>query len=131
MKILLVDDDFCNRRLLQKILCPYGDIDHASDGKDALVAIELSLDEKQPYDLVLLDIFMPEVNGLKTLQNIRKYERDSKMSSDQGSKIIMVSTSQESDHMKSAFKNGCESYLIKPITKKRVIEELMKLELIQ
>jgi len=70
LKILVVDDAVTFRQILSKILSAFEDVDMvgaASNGKIALSKIEL----KQP-DLVLLDVVMPEMDGLETLERIRK-----------------------------------------------------------
>ncbi|PCJ21306.1 MAG: hypothetical protein COB02_01600 [Candidatus Cloacimonadota bacterium] len=130
MKMLIVDDDFCNRRLLQKIMAPYGEIDHASDGVDAMAAFTMSLEEKDPYDLILLDIFMPDIDGLEALKMIRDLEVLNNVAPNKGVKIIMVTTSEKADHIMTAFRDGCESYINKPITKKGILAEVLKLGLI-
>ncbi|MCJ8345623.1 response regulator [bacterium] len=130
MKVLIVEDDFCNRRLLHNILSTYACIDHASDGQDAMTALQLSISENDPYDLVMLDIYMPGMDGLETLHTIRKFEVKSQIPFGQGCKVIMVSASEQADDIIGAFRNGCESYLTKPITKKQLIVELQKLKLL-
>ncbi|MCJ8346751.1 response regulator, partial [bacterium] len=94
MKILIIDDDFINRRLLQKIVRAYGSTDQASDGIDAIAAITMSLEEKDPYDLILLDIAMPTMNGLEVLTTIRELESLNGIPPHKGAKIIMVTASK-------------------------------------
>lgn len=130
MKILIVDDDFLNRRLLQKIVVPYGEIDQAADGVEAMAAFTMSLEENDPYDLILLDIFMPTMDGLEVLKTIRSLEEINGINPHKGVKIIMVTTSTKTDHIMTAFRDGCESYLTKPITKQKVLDEMIKLKII-
>ncbi|HBN09144.1 MAG TPA: response regulator, partial [Cyanobacteria bacterium UBA8530] len=61
MRILIVEDDFTSRRLLQKILAPYGECEIAINGKEAVSAVELAWGEDAPYHLICLDIMMPEM----------------------------------------------------------------------
>ncbi|MCO4783038.1 MAG: response regulator [Candidatus Cloacimonetes bacterium] len=130
MKILAVDDNFVNRRLLQKIVIGYGDVDHASDGIDAVAAITMSIEEQDPYDLVLLDVLMPNMDGIEVLQSIRSLEKLNGISPSNGVKIIMVTASSSVKHVMTAFREGCESYITKPITKDKVLNEMIKLKLI-
>ena len=76
MKTLIVEDEFTSRRLLQKILAAYGECDIAIHGKEALEAFRLARDEREPYDLICLDIMMPEMDGQETLKMIRKTEEE-------------------------------------------------------
>jgi DNA-binding response OmpR family regulator len=54
MKILIVEDDFLTRHLLQSFLTPYGSFDITVNGLEAIKAFEMALDEKAPYDLICL-----------------------------------------------------------------------------
>ncbi|MCK4750075.1 MAG: response regulator [Bacteroidales bacterium] len=68
MRALIVDDIFTNRLLLAEILRNMGiEFDEVENGKEAIQAIE-----KEEYDLVLMDIEMPVMNGLETTKYIRE-----------------------------------------------------------
>jgi len=68
MRALIVDDIFTNRLLLAEILSNLGiEYDEVENGKEAIQAIE-----KEEYDLVLMDIEMPVMNGLETTKYIRE-----------------------------------------------------------
>ena len=130
LKILIVEDDFWNRKLIDKIVSPYGHIDHASDGLDAVQAVNHSILENDPYELILLDIQMPNMGGIEALRSIRNLEAMNEIPLWNGAKVIMISTSRRAQEVLSSFRYGCQSYLTKPITKNGVIEELLKLKLI-
>jgi len=72
-KILIVDDNFENRQLLAEILREVAECDFAASGKEAIDAYNLSLQRGDQYSLILLDIELPEINGLEILEkNSRK-----------------------------------------------------------
>lgn len=130
MKSLVVDDDFFNRRILQSILAAYGECHIAINGKEALFAFEQALAEENPYDSIFLDIMMPEMNGQEVLKSIRQTEAKKNIIGKDGVKIIMTTALDDSENIKTAFREQCESYLIKPIAKSKVIKSLIDLELI-
>jgi len=76
VKTLIVDDDFTSRSLLQRILKEYGPANIAVNGKEALEAVRFALSSGEPYDLVCLDIMMPEMNGLDALPQMRTLEEE-------------------------------------------------------
>ena len=75
IKVLIVDDDFITRRILKSIFTPYGDCDIAINGEEAIQAFRLAREEKKPYDLICLDIMMPEIDGHEALMKIREMEK--------------------------------------------------------
>lgn len=129
MKILIVDDDFICRKMLSRILDNYGEVDIASDGDEALLAVELALSEEDPYDLICLDLCMPKLPGLEALTKIREIEEKNEIRVGNGAKIIITTSLKDTTSLMTAFRSGCESYLIKPLSKSKIISELVKLKL--
>lgn len=130
MKILVVDDDFICRKVLSRILDGYGDVDIASDGDEAICAVKMAISEEDPYDLICLDLCMPKLPGLEALEKIRAIERESGLKLGTGAKIVITTSLKDSTNLMAAFRAGCESYLTKPLSKSKIIEELVKLKLI-
>lgn len=131
MKSLIVDDDFFSRRILQTILANYGESHVAVNGKEALFAFDQALAEDQPYDIVCLDIMMPEMDGQEVLRNIRQIEKNKNITADKSVKIVMTTALDDSDSIRKAFREQCESYLIKPISKSKLLKILTDFELIK
>jgi len=101
-KILLVDD---NPKYLEDVLPFYGfDLTCVQDGVQALKL----LDEGKEFDLVLLDVMMPNMNGWETLKEIRK----NKLTKDMP--VIMVTAVNEDQKMVSGLKIGADDYIVKP-----------------
>lgn len=131
MKILIVEDEFVSRTLLQEILSPYGVCHAASNGLECLVAFKQALDDKAPYDLVCLDIMMPELDGQEALKQIRQIEQERGIGGKDLVKVIMVTALGDAKNiMKSFMKGQCEAYLTKPIDSDKVVETCSKLGLL-
>ena len=100
-KILIVDD---NPKYLADALPMYGyDVDVATDGLEALKAIA-----SMNYDLVLLDVMMPNMDGWDTLKAIRN-NKDTKTLP-----VIMITAVSEDQKIVSGLKIGADDYILKP-----------------
>jgi two-component system, chemotaxis family, chemotaxis protein CheY len=130
MKTLIVEDDFTNRLLLQEFIKIYGLPHIAINGKEAVKAVRQALETNEPYDLICMDIMMPEMDGQQALKKIRAMEEERGISSTNGSKIVMTTALGDMKNACNAFNNLCDAYLIKPIDKARLIETLHRLKLI-
>ncbi len=124
MKTLIVEDDFTSRLLLQQILSDYGECHIAVNGKEAMDAFGLALLEKHPYHLICLDVMMPEMDGMEVLQKIRSLEEKMGIISSHGVKIIMTTALGDPKNVVGAFKSLCDAYLVKPVSKAKLLDYL-------
>jgi two-component system, chemotaxis family, chemotaxis protein CheY len=131
MKTLIVEDDFTSRLLLQEFLKSYGPSHIAVNGREAVEAVRRSLEAGEPYDLICLDIMMPEMDGQEALQQIRGQEEFRGILSSKGVKIVMTTALGDLKNVSAAYESLCDAYLTKPIQKAKLLEELHKLGLIQ
>ena len=130
LRILIVEDNFDSRRLLQKLLSNYGECDVAVNGKEAVEAFEKALDEEFSYDLICLDILMPVMDGQETLKKIREIEEVRGIYGDDGVKVIITSALDDNENILKAFRTGCEGYIPKPLEKKKLLDKLKELGLL-
>ena len=130
MRCLIVEDEFTSRRILQRLLNQYGSCDVAISGDEAVVAFQESLEHQEPYDLVCLDIMLPGKTGQEVLAAIRELEEQHHVDPGDGVKVIMTTTLTDKTNVMSAFRTGCEAYLVKPLTRDKVASELSKLGLV-
>ncbi len=128
MKILIVDDDFVSRRKLEALLSAYGECDIAEDGNQAFEMFEKSHENFPGYDLVTMDIEMPDMSGHEVLRKIREWEEANDIYMHGGdARILMVTSMQSRTDIMSSFREGCEGYLRKPITPENLEESLAKI----
>jgi two-component system, chemotaxis family, chemotaxis protein CheY len=130
MRTLIVDDDFTNRLLLQEILNVYGPTHVAINGKEAVEAVRIAQEATEPYDLICLDIMMPEMDGQDALHAIRTNEEKVGVQTGNGVKVIMTTALSDSKNVLKSFKEQCDAYVVKPINKAKLLDEVRKLELI-
>lgn len=131
MRILIVEDDFISRNVLQHILSEYGQCDIAVDGQEAVDAFKKSWGESRPYDLICMDIMMPGLDGHQALAQIRAFEQQLALQSPAETKIIMTTSLNDKKNVADAFyKGGASSYFVKPIDREKLLEELRLLGLL-
>ena len=130
LRILIVEDDFISRCVLQEIMADYGPCDVASNGPEALAAYRLRLEQADPYTLVCLDIMMPEMSGHEVLQKLRRLETEYGKDGHNGAKVIMTTALNDKEHILAAFREQCDAYLVKPVSLEKTIGTLKQLNLL-
>jgi len=104
-RILVVDDVADNREVLTRRLVRRDfDVEEAAGGIEALEMIE-----KNSYDIILLDIMMPDMNGADVLTEIRKTYSINELP------VIMVSAKSQSEDVVDCLENGANDYVTKPV----------------
>lgn len=116
MRALIVDDQYVQRRVLQAMLATYGESEGVGSGEDALIAHAFALDEGRPFDLVLLDVEMPGIDGHETLRRIRAEEERRGLSGPAACRVFMATAQDDPKSVFAAFRDQCEAYLLKPVT---------------
>jgi two-component system, chemotaxis family, chemotaxis protein CheY len=131
MKALVVEDDAVSRRLLQSILSPRCDCHTAADGQEAVEAFKSALDEDAPFDLICMDIMMPNMDGHEALTRIRSIEKDRGTPPEKLTKVIMTTAlSDPQNVVKALYREGAATYIVKPVEKDRLLEELRRMGLL-
>ena len=130
MKILIAEDDFASRKFMSRFLSKYGECDVTVDGREAVEAFLMALDSDESYDLVCLDIMMPELDGYQVLKTIRDIEKERNIPEEKASKVIMTTALNEGRNVTKAFELGCVAYAGKPIDQEKFENVLRKLALI-
>lgn len=131
MKTLIVEDESTSLVILNELLSPFGECYTAVDGAEAIRAFRVALEENEPYDLICMDIMMPNIDGQQALKEIRKIETEKHVRNSDKVKVIMTTALEDQKNVIDAFyKGGAASYLVKPIDKKKLLDEIRKLELI-
>ena len=130
MRTLIVEDDFTSRFLLQSFLAPFGECHAAVSGREAIDAFRLAKENGSEFDLICMDIMMPEVDGQAALAQIRTLEASAGILPDTGVKIIMVTAVPDMKVMAASFQLGCDAYLRKPVDTGELLRYLKSFSLV-
>lgn len=114
-KVLVVDDAAFMRMMIKDILSKNG-YEVAGEAENGAVAVSKYAELKP--DLVLMDITMPEKDGIQALKEIK--------ASDAGAKVIMCSAMGQQAMVIEAIQSGARDFIVKPFQADRVIEAVKK-----
>lgn len=103
MIILYIEDDKPLAKTIKQKLNPHYNVDVAYNGNKGLICLE-----KKEYDLIIIDYFLPDTNGLKLCKKIR--EQDIK------TPILMFTANENKNSIVEALDNGADDYLCKPFS---------------
>jgi len=132
LRILLVDDSKSAQLKTLSILSGYGSCDQAYNGRDAIELFENSLASGMGYDLVLMDVVMPGMDGFQTATEILRIQDKLDIPETDKVKIIMLTSRADPAHMmKAQFEVGVATYITKPYEERTLIESIRNLGLIQ
>jgi two-component system, chemotaxis family, chemotaxis protein CheY len=132
MRILIVEDELVSREKLKKLLSEYGECDEAFDGEQAFEMFEKAHKKGKSYDLITMDIEMPGISGQETVKRIKEWEDAHKIKkSTNHVLILMITVMDDILNIMSSFREGCESYLIKPVTEHSLEARLKEMGLIK
>lgn len=106
LRILLAEDNALNRKIIHELLCRYGhQMDFAEDGLEAI-----RKHREKPYDLILMDVRMPEVSGPEATKWIRQAEK-----AGTHTPIIAVTADAMIDNLKTYLNAGMDAIVAKPV----------------
>ena len=120
--VLIVDDSPVNRAVLDAFLKRAGvvSIDHAGDGAEALEKLDAAVGAGQPHDLVLSDLWMPNINGLELIEKLRadpRFER-----------LPCFAVTADTEFQRDARNELFTGILLKPLTYGKLVEALAETE---
>ena len=119
LKLLAVDDDFINLKLIHSMLKNNPDIREVVEAKDGLDALN-KIKSEDGIDIILLDIKMPVMDGIEFMENI------SLIPEKRNIPIIILTTDETMKH--KAFDSGAFDFLVKPIREHELYEKIAKVK---
>ena len=129
MRSLVVDDARVTQLILERILSAYGPCQVAKNGVEAIQAFDQAMEESQPYDLICLDMGLPDLSGLEVLTKIRAAEEKRDIAEDQRVHVIAITATSDIATVKSVTQLG-DGYILKPIQREKLIKTIANLGLV-
>lgn len=125
MRVLIVEDEVCCRKVLLHVVYPVCQADAVANGQAALEAFEEAHRAGAPYDAILMDIEMPGMNGQQVLSFLRARERALNLAPGCEVKVLVISAHKDPRNVVDAFFKGeVSGYLVKPVEPQAVIAAL-------
>jgi two-component system sensor histidine kinase/response regulator len=121
LPVLVVDDNFTNRRVLHGILARWGMRPMTvEDGRSALHALDIAKSSGQPFSLILIDGQMPEMDGFTLAEHLGK---DNKQN---GAVVIMLTSAGNTGDAARCRELGIAAYLMKPVRQAELLESILR-----
>jgi len=128
MKILIVDDELVSRKKMHIIMQNFGKCKAVDSGKAAISAFKKAWESWTPFDLITLDVSMPEMDGTEVVYKIREIEKENKVPKEKQVKILMVTSHSDKDTIITCVQAGCDDFVVKPFDKETISEKIEKIE---
>lgn len=123
VRVLIADDNSTNRRILKETVTAWAMVPTlAEDGNQALAAIGKAFKEGHPYQLILLDYQMPEMDGFQVVERVRKSPELADVST-----IMMLSSVDRMNHRSRCRELGVTEYLTKPVRQSVLLNAVMRI----
>ncbi|MCB0310582.1 MAG: response regulator [Bdellovibrionales bacterium] len=129
MRTLVVEDENTSARILTQYMSELGEVVVARNGEEAFNTFCDAFTQGQKFDLVIMDIMMPEVDGQEALTAIREYEESHGLVQSDTVPIIMASALDDLGNIHYSQVAGCTEYLTKPLDKTKLFRVLHRLGL--
>jgi two-component system chemotaxis response regulator CheY len=131
VKTLIVEDDFTSRLVLQTFLSRYGECHIAVNGREAVEAFGSALNSGEKYELICMDVMMPEMDGREALRQVREMEEARGIRFPAGVKVIMTTAVNDIKEVMRCFNEICDAYLVKPINLSELLAQVKSYHLVQ
>ena len=127
MKILVVDDEMVCRTKLKLIMENFGECEAVDNGQDGVAMFHKAHQMGKPFGLVMLDIEMPEKDGMQALSEMIEAQIKLDVSKSHKAKILMVTSFTDKDRVLGCIQSGCDDYIAKPFDINTIAKKLSKL----
>ncbi len=131
MRILIVEDNPSSREALEDMLREFGTCDTAENGQKGIEAFDRALRCREPYDLVCMDILMPQMDGQQALKTMRAMECGQGVPPERVTPIIITSALDDERNISEAYyAGGATAFVPKPVEKTLLLDLLKNLHVL-
>jgi DNA-binding response OmpR family regulator len=129
MRTLVIDDDYSCSTMFSMFFKRYGDCDITSIGQDGITAYKNAVRSGNMYDLVVIDLILPDTNGIEILKLIRAEEDMCNVSDDFRTKVLLTTSLDDEENriIEKILTKGIEAYYVKTFANGGLREKLTEL----
>ncbi|KNZ69931.1 transcriptional regulator NarL [Thermincola ferriacetica] len=131
MEVLIIGEDFFSRRFLQLTLSKFANCKIAVSGRQAINYVKLTLGRDRPYQLIIVDNNLFDMDVTQLVKNIRLLEESGGKPGSPKSKILVLSSPHRHSSVLDTFKEGCDGWITKPIDEEKLLEKIHRFGLVE
>ncbi len=129
MRILLVEDDFISRNVMNRFLTGMGQVEAVNDGKAAWEAYEKAMKRGRHFELVIIDATVPALPTGEVLRLVKGLQDQLQVPASVRTRVLVTCALDDVKAVNGSFRELCDGYLMKPARKPLLVEKLQALGL--
>jgi putative nucleotidyltransferase with HDIG domain len=129
MKMLVIDNDPAIGKSFEEMPFDIEELQTLRTGDAAIRGVKNALKRRDPFDLITIDIDLPDMDGRQVSLEIRKTEKELSIAGQESAVILMVTSRADEKSVKTSFVAGCNAFVVKPFNLDTVVKALVKTRL--
>ena len=129
MKILIVDDDPATSKSFEELPMDISECHALRRGDAAVRAVKNALKHRDPFDLITIDITLPDMDGGKVALEIRNLEKKVEVPKEKSAFIMIITAQADEGTVRTSFSAGCNAFVVKPFKNETIINAIAKSKL--
>ncbi len=126
MRIMVIDDVFMNILRLREAAKDFCEVEGFQDARAGLEALRSACQASTPYDVLFLDIVMPEMSGFEVLEAV--VQMGAHLPPERRTKVVMVTARNQEEVVRQAIRGGAAGYVIKPFRDEKIREVICQVK---
>ncbi len=126
MKILVIDDDPNVKNSIEELPMEIDELQAIRSGDAAIRGVRIALKRQDPFELITVDIELPDMDGRQVVLEIRKMEREYATTKERSAVIVVLTAKADEKSVKTSLAAGANSFIVKPFKPETIIKTLAK-----